>query len=400
MLKKSLYVLLCVALIGVAVVGCGKTDSFTSSKDPGALGSSLVTMSGAASYTGGKAEISLGTLFKGGTGEALTLDKGKFVVYVGKDGTPTTDWGSVDFALPTDSSKPIDMVFILDNTGSMSGSITGAKNSIIAFSASLEAAKVDAKFGLVTFGDSALHPTPAGHIGTPENFTDASDVRPILNLTTATLLKGTLETVSADGGGDAPENPLDAIMYAYNNFTWRAGAQKVFVVITDVNGHQNVAGDTSSDNKCTTSIEAVAVSLAGKATVYAVSPDFTSDQSPYCDVRRLADGLGEGRTTALSNTGGKWIEFSYSAVDLTTLGISSAVSMGYKFTFDYTFEAGTWWLHIMADTNGDGVMDSELLIKLIVSGGTGSSNAKASATVAGSRPLSNAEILRLQTIKN
>ncbi|MFA6169724.1 MAG: vWA domain-containing protein [Candidatus Margulisiibacteriota bacterium] len=397
MFKKSLYVLLCVALIGVAVVGCGKTDSFTSTKDPGTLGSSLVTMSGAASYSGSTAEISLGTLFKDGTGEVLVLDKGKFVVYVGKDGTSTTDWSSVDFGIPTDTTKPIDLVFILDNTGSMSGSINGAKDSIVAFSASLEAAGVDAKFGLVTYGDSALHPTPAGYISS-ESFSDATYVRPILDLTTATLLKGTLETVVADGGGDAPENPLDAVMYAYNNFTWRAGAQKVFVVITDITGHQNVAADTSSDNKCTTSGEAVVATLAGKAVIYAVSPDYSSSRDPYLDVRRLADGLGEGRTVALSNTGGKWIDFDTS-YNLTALGISSAVSGGYKFTFEYTFEAGTWWLHIMVDTNGDGTMDSELLIKLIVSGGTGSSTIK-SATVVNSRPLSNAEILRLQTIKN
>ncbi|OGC12224.1 hypothetical protein A3K48_07170 [candidate division WOR-1 bacterium RIFOXYA12_FULL_52_29] len=395
MFKKSLYVLIGIAIVGVAMFGCSATSSFTSSKDPGVLGSSEVTMSGAASFTGGKVEVNLSSLIKG-TGEVLTLEKGRFNVYVGKDGVPTVDWGSVDFAMPTDTDKPIDMVFILDNTGSMGGSITGAINSIVAFSASLEADKVDAKFALVTFGDSALHPTPAGYI-TSESFTDASYVRPILNFTDAATLKTTLETVHADAGGDGPENPLDAIMHAYNNFTWRSGAQKVIVVITDINGHQNVAGDTSSDNKCLTSIEAVALNLAGKAVVYAVSPNYSTDQSPYCDVRRLADGLGEGRATPLSNTGGKWVNFNTS-YDLTDLGISAVVSKGYKFTFDYSFADGTWWVHILVDTDGDGVMDSELLIKIIVSGGTGSSSIK-SATVVESRPLSESEIIRLQTIK-
>ena len=171
----------------------------------------------------------------------------------------------------------------------------------------------------------------------------------------------------------------------------------IIVVITDINGHQNVAGDTSSDNKCLTSIEAVALNLAGKAVVYAVSPNYSTDQSPYCDVRRLADGLGEGRATPLSNTGGKWVNFNTS-YDLTDLGISAVVSKGYKFTFDYSFADGTWWVHILVDTDGDGVMDSELLIKIIVSGGTGSSSIK-SATVVESRPLSESEIIRLQTIK-
>ncbi|MFH1390070.1 MAG: vWA domain-containing protein [Candidatus Margulisiibacteriota bacterium] len=396
MFKKSLYVLIGIVMVAMTMYGCSVTSSFTSSKDPGVLGSSEVTMSGAASYTGGKVEVGLAALFKG-TGEALTLDKGRFTVYVGKDGIPTTDWGSVDFALPTDSDKPIDMVFVLDNTGSMSGSITGAKNSIVAFAASLEAAGVDAKFALVTYGDSAIHPTPAGYI-TSESFSDATYVRPVLDFNNAATLQATLDAVHADGGGDGPENPLDAIMYGYNNFSWRAGAQRVIVVITDINGHQNVAGDTSSNNKCLTSIEAVALNLAGKAVVYAVSPNYSTDQSPYCDVRRLADGLGEGRTTPLSNTGGKWIQFGYYGYDLTTLGITTAVSKGYKFTFDYTFADGTWWIHIVADTDGDGVMDSELLIKIIVSGGTGSSSIK-SASVVNSRPLSQAEILRLQTVK-
>ena len=204
-------------------------------------------------------------------------------------------------------------------------------------------------------------------------FTDAySMARPIMGLGTAASLESILSTeVVADGGGDGPENPLDAIMYAYNNFSWRSGAQKVFIVITDINAHQSVEADTSSDNKCTTTATNTVTALAGRAVIYSVSPDYTSSQWPYADVRRLADGLGEGRVTAETNTGGKWIEFSGSGFNLNSLGISTVLTSSTLLRFSYTFSAGTWYIHVLIDTNGDGTMDADAVFTLTVAAGSG-----------------------------
>jgi fibronectin type 3 domain-containing protein len=217
----------------------------------------------------------------------------------------------------------LDIAIILDNTGSMSSAITGTKNSVNAFAASIEATGKNVRFALVTYGDSALHPTPAGTITSERGgaYSDATSERPIMYFGTASSLETVLASVYADGGSDLPENPLDAIKWGYNNLDWESGADKIFIVITDINGHQSVEADTSTDNKCTTTSTEVVTLLSGNAIVYSVSPNYTSSQSPYVDVRVLADGLGEGRTTAAPNTGGKWYQFESSGFDLTTLGL-------------------------------------------------------------------------------
>ena len=47
---------------------------------------------------------------------------------------------------------------------------------------------------------------------------------------------------SADGGGDEPENAVDAVMWAYNNIAWHQGSQRLLVVMTDAPTHSLGAG--------------------------------------------------------------------------------------------------------------------------------------------------------------
>ena len=131
-----------------------------------------------------------------------------------------------------------------------------------------------------------------------------------------------------------PENPLDAIMYAWNNFSWSSDNDRIIIVITDIYAHQSTdtsEGSCPGDNRCTISGEAVINELSGNGIIYAISPDFTSIlDDGFLDVRRLADGLGEGRTTPLSNTGGKWYEYTnIPAVDLVSIGLVDEILENY-----------------------------------------------------------------------
>ncbi|MBU1026786.1 MAG: VWA domain-containing protein, partial [Candidatus Margulisbacteria bacterium] len=250
--------------------------------------------------------------------------------------------------------------------GSMGGAITGSKNSINAFAASLEADGADAQFAVVNYGDSAIHPTPPGWI-TSEGIDDADATRECsTDFGNAAAIKAILDNTIADDGNNFPENPLDAILYAWNTYTWRAEAQKIFIIITDDVAHQNIPADTMLENVCTTSGEAILSLLSGQAVVYAVSPHYTTSQYPYLDVRRLADGLGEGRVTAEANTGGKWIQFVSAGFDLATLGIVETVVESTSLKLSYTFTAGVWYIYVQVDTDGDGVYDSNMLIKVTV----------------------------------
>ncbi|MBI5699927.1 VWA domain-containing protein [Candidatus Saganbacteria bacterium] len=387
-MKKALVFSL-VLFVGVTILlfGCAKVvDTTSSSRLPAgvAVGSPIsspeATITGAVATSGGAVRLNLGGIIPTGASSSVSIDLSRMSVYAaagshasGLSASDTASWTALSTGFYSGSASPIDVVFVLDNTGSMGEEITAVKNSIVAFATTLEAAGVDAKFALVTYGDSALHPTPAGFI-TSESFTDASFIRPILDLSTAARLQATLESVTADGGSDTPENPFDCTKWALHtndttgaldNLTWRAGAQKIFVIITDASAHQNIAADTSSDNKCTTTATLEVARMRNfNAKVYAVSPNYTSSLSPYADVRMLADGFGEGRTTAEAVTytsGGQWIRLpSDGNVDLTELGISDTLTAGRTINLSgYTFANGTvYTLIVYYDVTGDGILDS------------------------------------------
>jgi len=365
--------LVAMMLVGVTVNGCAKVEEAAKKilSDPGLIAASkeASTISGSVSYSGGTISVNLNAIII--SGEAKTgLDSAKFNVYVGKSGTATSEWKSVDITIPTDTARPMDMVFLMDNTGSMAPRIRAVKDSIIAFAASLEAAGADVKYGVVSFGDVS------------------SESESLSLPATAEAVKAWLDALSGVGGGDSPENPLDAIMLAFNTFSWRSGAQKVFIVITDNPCHQ--LGDGGGDAPTLIyDVASVEAALIGKATVYAVSPKidvystyprtFYTRTTTEGDVRWLADGYGwfngiastleYGTVKPYYGTGGKWVEIepdSTAAVDLTTLGISTLVTKGYSLRFSYTFDAGTWYIHILADTDGDGVMDSDVVLAVTV----------------------------------
>ena len=364
-MKKILFSLfIFVSLIAVAATtGCNIVTSSTTDAtgtDPGRVTTPLAAISGSATKSGTSFTINLSSIIVGGT-PVEGLGASRFKVFIGGVATPDSTYTPVATTITATSASKIDMVFIMDNTGSMSGRIKSVKDSISAFAASLEASGADVKFGVVSFGDT---PSEQSELALPA---------------TAEAVSAWLAALSGVGGGDIPENPLDSIMYANDNFTWRSGAQKVFIVIIDTSAHQ--AGDGSVFT--TRTLASVEASLSGNATVYVVSPKLDSGSGPdgyagTADVRWLADGYGwftgvtsttYGSTRPYTGTGGKWIELAASGViDLTTLGISTSVTKGYTLAFTYTPGAtGVYYIHVLVDTNGDGVWDSDGLITITVS---------------------------------
>lgn len=354
-MKKSLLFGLFAMMLTLVVglTGCNVTSSSTTSS-PALLTTPEAVISGTAVASGGTVTVRLNSILI--SGEAITgLTGSKFKVYAGTSSADVTSLSEVSTTVSVPSTSKIDMVFILDNTGSMAGRIRSVKDSIIAFTSSLEAAGVDVNFGVVSFGD------------------DATEQATLELPATATEVKDWLDALPGESGGDAAENPLDSIMVAYNDFTWRSDAQKVFVLITDVYCHQ-VGDGTSYTSRTVASVESA---LAGNATVYVVSPKYTYDVSPYGDTRWLADGYGSydgvdstsyGVTRPHIGTGGKWIELASSGnIDLTSLGIDTAVTKGYTLTFSYTVSGSVIYIHVMVDTDGDGVYDSDGLITLSIS---------------------------------
>lgn len=113
---------------------------------------------------------------------------------------------------PTDAL--LDVMFIVDTTGSMGAAIANAKtaaNSIIT--------------GLGGFGDVQ---TGAGFYNDP----GFDGVRSDLTSTAATTI-ATINTFGASGGGDFPERGHEAIKDAADNASWRPGSNRFIVVLGD-----------------------------------------------------------------------------------------------------------------------------------------------------------------------
>ncbi|OQX89932.1 MAG: hypothetical protein B6D65_00630 [candidate division Zixibacteria bacterium 4484_93] len=144
------------------------------------------------------------------------LDEDNFTVH--EDGTleePIT----VE-RMTTGSGGAADIVFVFDVTGSMGPYITGLKDRAKAFADTLESRGLDYQLALITYGDEIR--------GFYEFTSDADE------------FKTWIEGLAATGGGDSPENPLDAIERAFD-LSYRPFAQKIFVVITDAGYHEDDA---------------------------------------------------------------------------------------------------------------------------------------------------------------
>lgn len=266
----------------------------------------------------GQIKITLSALINRADGTPVTgLTADNFVVL--EDGIQR---GPLQVGTTAGGKSKADIAFAIDTTGSMSPEIDGVKNSVVSLAQSLAASGVDVRFAGDSFGDEIR--------GTFDFTSDPAAFQSWVN------------TLSADGGGDIPENSLDAITHLSDSLTWRPDAQRIVIVITDAPSHQ---ADDGTDFTTQTS-DSVAKRLAGKYVVDAISPglgispsfrqsygaglqvitpDFQRHLKPRAgavqpvDVQAVANG-----------TGGRWVQLpSDGKVDLTALPIGQTILNGY-----------------------------------------------------------------------
>lgn len=142
----------------------------------------------------------------------------------------------------------VDVVFVLDTTGSMTQELNGMVENLIEFSNILENYGVLARVGLVTFGD---------------------EIRLTADLTPSfEKIRRLLQSQTADGGGDVPEISLDALNEALN-MNFLDNSQKILILITDASPH--IEGDGTKFSS-TTIEETRKKILASGATLILVVP--------------------------------------------------------------------------------------------------------------------------------
>ncbi|WP_371369740.1 VWA domain-containing protein [Pseudomonas sp. QL9] len=153
-----------------------------------------------------------------------------------KTGTPISGLTTADFSVSedlrasellrveslapdSDDKRGVDFVFVFDDTGSMQDEIDSLIQRTMEFANIVQGSGFDYRFALVSFGDE-LHKKV--------DFTHSAEE-----------FKRSVSELRADGGGDEPENALDALRYAATTLSHDVARRKVFVLITDAPFHSS-----------------------------------------------------------------------------------------------------------------------------------------------------------------
>lgn len=185
-------------------------------------------------------------------------------------------------AVPPPPKPVVDVVFVLDSTGSMSGLIEGAKEKIwsIANSVIAQQPKPVVRIGLVSYRDR-------GDDYITRRFDLTDDIDEVFK---------NLRSFQAGGGGDTPESVNQALHEAVGAMAWSGGkdATRIVFLVGDCPPHMDYQDDVKYPVTCkkaaTTGIIINTVQCGGH-----------SETTPvWQEIARLA----EGSYIALAQTGG------------------------------------------------------------------------------------------------
>jgi Mg-chelatase subunit ChlD len=158
-----------------------------------------------------------------------------------KDKEPAKEAPAGEVAVAPKPKKPrVEVVFVLDTTGSMGGLIAGAKAKIWAITNQIAGAKPtpSLKVGLVAFKDRG-----------DTYVTQVHDLSADID-----AVHGKLMTFEASGGGDAPESVNQALDEAVNKVSWsqEKGVLKMIFLVGDAPPHMDYPDDAKYPETCKT----------------------------------------------------------------------------------------------------------------------------------------------------
>ena len=193
----------------------------------------------------------------------------------------------------------LDVLFLIDATGSMADEINQLKENIRAISAQIEAlpAQPDVRFGMVTYRDR-------GDAYVTQTFDFTPDVAEFAEI---------LAEVEADGGGDYPEDLNEALSQAIHNVEWRVdGTVSLIFLVADAPPHL----DYEQENHY--AFEVLGAAQRG-VKIYPIASSGLDEQGEYV-FRQLAQF-----------TGGRFIFLTYGAEGPGSTGTETDLNVS-----DYT----------------------------------------------------------------
>ncbi len=130
---------------------------------------------------------------------------------------PLLKAGDITLGSSTSGSGKTDVVFLIDNTGSMGTYINNVVSNLSTFAGGLSGCNV--QYGVVKYGEESE---------------GAATAYPMTD--SAATLRNTISGIGASGGGDENESALEAIMKA-TEYPFRSDATKEFILVTDAPFH-------------------------------------------------------------------------------------------------------------------------------------------------------------------
>lgn len=154
---------------------------------------------------------------------------------------------SKDFPLASGANVngiPVDIVFAIDTTSSMSGAINNVAQNIIKFSKNLLSQGVDAQFGLIEFKDITVNGSKSTKIiqSQYDNWFWSTFSPDMVDL------QAKISNLRADTGGAKPATPIDALEMARREIGMRSHVNSFIILITESSYKvDNSYGITSMD---------------------------------------------------------------------------------------------------------------------------------------------------------
>ena len=203
------------------------------------------------------------------------------------------NWLGAPIPEGTESNK-VDIVFVIDATGSMSGEINNVRTNIASFAENLLESGLNIRFCIIDYRDiTEGEPTNVHTVSGSHWMTDIDSV------------VSALGSIRASGGGDGPETVMDPLGYVADNglMSWRSDAYKFAFVLTD-------ADYKTSNNYGYTSMSQLVDQLADMKVVTSVITS-TSYTGTYSNL--------------YSSTGGIWANINSASFDEEMLALSDSI---------------------------------------------------------------------------
>lgn len=185
---------------------------------------------------------------------------------------------------PRQNTRRVEVVFVLDTTGSMAGLIDGAKKKIWSIANSIidRHPGAEIRMGLVGYRD-------LGDEYVTRHYPLTTDIQAIY---------GRLLSFVADGGGDTPESVNEALDVALSKMDWGSGkADRVIFLVGDAPPHMDYAQDRKYHEIIPEAVQRGIIVNAVQA----------GNIRSTAKVWREIAGLGKGEYLAIPQDGGRVI---------------------------------------------------------------------------------------------